>query len=113
MINGEVAHTWDVPADGSVHALGCQVEMERSSWVAMRHFPQLHTNPVNVIIDEQPIRISKESALWCAETIHQLWRSRGHTIRPDEREAARMAFDRALSTYAEIAANSPSTHPTN
>ncbi len=113
VINGEVAHSWSVPADGGVHALERQVDIERSSWVALRHFPQLHTNPVNVIIDEQPIRISRESALWCAETIHQLWRSRGHTIHPDEREAARLAFDRALKTYAEIAANSPSTRPAN
>jgi len=113
VINGEVAHSWSVPADGGVHALERQVDIERSSWLALRHFPQLHTNPVNVIIDEQPIRISRESALWCAETIHQLWRSRGHTIHPDEREAARLAFDRALKTYAEIAANSPSTRPAN
>jgi len=113
VINGEVAHSWSVPADGGVHALERQVDIERSSWLALRYFPQLHTNPVNVIIDEQPIRISRESALWCAETIHQLWRSRGHTIHPDEREAARLAFDRALKTYAEIAANSPSTRPAN
>ena len=108
VINGEVAHTWSVPADGVVHALECQVNVERSSWVALRHFPQLHTNPVNVIVDEQPIRISKESALWCTETIHQLWRSRGHTIRANEREAARKAFDQALNLYEQIASESPS-----
>ena len=108
VINGEVTHTWSIPADGGVHELECQADIERSSWVALRHFPQLHTNPVNVIVAEQPIRISKESALWCAETIHQLWRSRGHTIRAGEREAARKAFDQALALYEQIASESPS-----
>jgi len=108
VVNGVVAHTWTLPADGRKHHLEHQVRIDRSSWVALRHFPQLHTNPVNVTVNQQPIRISKESALWCAETIHQLWRSRSHTIHPEEREAARKGFDRALEIYQEIASQSPS-----
>jgi hypothetical protein len=108
VVNGVVAHTWTLPADGRKHHLEHQVRIDRSSWVALRHFPQLHTNPVNVTVNQQPIRISRESALWCAETIHQLWRSRGHTIHPEEQEAARKGFDRALEIYEEIASQSPS-----
>lgn len=109
VINGEVAHTWSVPADGREHAVECQVDIDQSSWVALRHFPQMHTNPVNVVVNHKPIRISRESARWCAETIHQLWRTRSHTIHPDERKAARKAFDEALRIYDEIASESPST----
>lgn len=108
VVNGQAVHSWEVPADGKEYMLNCTTEVDRSSWVALRHFPQLHTNPVNVIVQQKPIRISKESALWCAETIHQLWRSRGHTVAPEEREAARKAFDTALDIYAKIAEESPS-----
>src|SRR5688572_28024220 len=46
VVNGRgVAHR-DVPADGQVHGLQFRVPIEGSSWVALRHFPQLHTNPV-------------------------------------------------------------------
>ena len=39
-----------VPADGKLHDMKFEVPIERSSWVALRQFPQLHTNPVNVIV---------------------------------------------------------------
>ena len=49
----------------------------RVSWVALRHFPQMHTNPVNVIVGGKPIRASRESAQWCIGVIEQLWKVRG------------------------------------
>lgn len=103
VVNGLPVASKVVAANGQVHSLSFQVEIERSSWIALRHFPQLHTNPVNVIVDEKPIRASRESALWCAETIEQLWRSRESKIAEDERKAARAAFDRAIETYRKIA----------
>ena len=42
------------------------VPIERSSWVALRHFPQMHTNPVEVLVGGRPIRASRRSALWCS-----------------------------------------------
>ena len=108
VVNGVPQHSWEVPADGSEHDIECEVAITQSSWVALRQFPQLHTNPVNVIIQGKPIRVSRESALWCAETIHQLWRNRSHTIKEGERMDARRAFDEALSIYDRIAKESPS-----
>jgi hypothetical protein len=75
--------------------------------VALRSFPQLHTNPVDVLVAGQPIRASRKSALWCQECIEQLWRARHQMIAPAEREEARRAFDRAREIYRRIASECP------
>ena len=69
----------DVPADDKVHDVTFDVPIDKSSWVALRHFPQMHTNPVNVIVGGKPIRASRESAKWCIGVIEQLWKVRGQT----------------------------------
>jgi hypothetical protein len=103
IVNGQVADSIVIPADDQVHDLQFQVPIQRSSWVALRHFPQLHTNPVNVIVDNKPIRASKRDAQWCVGVIEQLWRIRGKDLPPDEKEQARKTFDKALEIYKKIA----------
>src|SRR5262249_2978466 len=102
------------------------VKIERSSWVALRHFPQMHTNPVNVIVNDQPIRASRKSAEWCIGTIEQLWRERGDpakmpisasdkvlapqrkpAVAPAEIEEAHRTFIRMIEVYRKIAADCP------
>ena len=107
IVNGQVAAKKIVPADGAIHELQFEVPIARSSWVALRHFPQLHTNPVNVIVAGKPIRASRASAQWCAESVKILWHNRHRFIKPAERPAAKAAYDRALKTYERIAAESP------
>ena len=93
-----------MPADDAVHELSIAVPIDQSSWVALRQFPQMHTNPVEVIVAGRPIRASRRSALWCIGVIEQLWRARGRGIAPGERDAARAAFDHAIEQYRRIAA---------
>ena len=50
---------------------------------------------------------SRASAQWCAESVKILWRNRHRFIKPAERPAAKVAYDRALKTYERIAAESP------
>jgi hypothetical protein len=107
MVNGRVAAAREVPADDRAHDLSFDVKIDRSSWVALRSFPQMHTNPVNVIVGGRPIRASRKSALWCIGTIEQLWRSRGGNIAPAEREEAHRTFQEAIRKYRAIAAESP------
>jgi hypothetical protein len=52
-------------------------------------------------------RCSRESALWCAETIKLLWKNRHRFIAEEERPAAKAAYDRAIERYVQIAAESP------
>ncbi|HBJ85779.1 MAG TPA: hypothetical protein DDZ88_18280 [Verrucomicrobiales bacterium] len=107
VVNGIVAATREVPADDQLHEVTFAVEIPRSSWVAVRHFPQLHTNPVNVIIADQPIRASRQSALWCIACIDQLWHVREKNIAPAERDEAKRTFEAAKEIYRRIAAEAP------
>ncbi len=78
--------------------------VEQSSWLALRQFPQLHTNPVNVLVAGKPIRASKKSAQWCIDVIEQLWRVRGPGILASERQEAHDTFQKALGIYRKIEA---------
>jgi hypothetical protein len=106
VVNGKAAAGKEVVADGQAHDLDFEIQIDRSSWVALRHFPQLHTNPVNVLVGDKPIRASRTSALWCIETIEQLWRTRERAIAAVERDEARKTFDQAIEKFRRIASES-------
>jgi hypothetical protein len=107
VVNGIAVAEQEVPADDKVHELMFSVPIDRSSWVALRHFPQMHTNPVNVLVGGKPIRASRRSALWCIGTIEQLWRVRGNGIAAAEREEAKKTFLKAIDVYRKIAVEAP------
>jgi hypothetical protein len=107
IVNGDVAAAQDVPADDEIHDLLFRVPVVRSSWMALRQFPQLHTNPVDVLIGGGPIRVSRNSALWCVGAIEQLWRARHAQIAAKEREEARRTFDQAIEYYQRVASEAP------
>jgi hypothetical protein len=104
VVNGQVVQSKDVPADDAPHDVSFDLQVERSSWVAIRHFPQMHTNPVTVLVAGKPIRASRASAQWCVGVIEQLWRVRGPGIKEDERAEAEKTFQKALAIYRKIAA---------
>jgi hypothetical protein len=107
VVNGKVVASQVVPADNREHELTFDVPVERSSWVALRQFPQLHTNPVNVLVAGKQIRASRASARWCIACIEQLWRARSRTVSPPERKEAEATFQRAIERYRQIAAEAP------
>jgi hypothetical protein len=102
VINGAVASSVEVPA-GKPHPVSFAARIDRSSWVALRQFPQLHTNPVNVLVAGKPIRASKASARWCLAMTERLWINRAKNIATEERGAAEQAFSDALAKYRKIA----------
>lgn len=107
VVNGRVVASQTVPADGAVHRLTFSAPVEQSSWIALRQFPQLHTNPVNVLVGGRPIRASRRSALWCAEMTEVLWKNREKNIAAGERAEARATFQRAIERYRALAAECP------
>ena len=108
VVNGAVVTSHQIPADGKPHELRIEIPVELSSWIAVRQFPQLHTNPVNVIVADKPVRASRSSALWCAESVRILWRNRQRFIAEPERAEARLGYERSLQNYLQRAAESPS-----
>jgi hypothetical protein len=107
VVNGRAVASAQVPADDKAHELRFKVKIDRSSWVALRHFPQMHTNPVNVLVGGKAIRASRKSALWCVACIEQLWRARSRAIAEGERPEAERTFRQAIERYRKIAAEAP------
>ncbi len=108
IVNGRAVASREVPADGRQHALEFAVPIARSSWIAIRQFPELHTNPVYAIVAGRPIRASRLSAQWALACVDQLWRVRARRIAESERAAAEMAYEEARAVYRRAAAESPS-----
>jgi len=106
VVNGRAVATRPVPADGKIHDLEFDAVIDQSSWIALRHFPELHTNPVTVLVGNRPIRASRNSARWCRDVVNQLWDARQKYIAEPERPAARAAYDRALKLFEQIATES-------
>jgi hypothetical protein len=104
IVNGQVKARTSVPADDQPHDVSFTVPIEQSSWVALRQFPQLHTNPVTVTVAGHPIRASKRSAQWCLGCVDQLWRQGDKRMTPAEREDARTAYEQARQYYRAIQA---------
>jgi hypothetical protein len=102
VVNGRVAARREVPADGRAHAVEFPIHVERSSWVALRQFPQLHTNPVFVLVGGKPVRASGDSARWALACIDQLWRARSRRIADGERAEAERAYEQARDYYRRV-----------
>ena len=78
------------------------VEIEHSSWVAVRIFPTVHTNPIFVEVGGKPIRASRRSAEWCIKAVDTCWNSKQNRIRTSEKAAASEAYNQARAIYAQI-----------
>ena len=103
VVNGLPVARRDIRADGNEHELEFEIAIERSSWVALRVFPSSHTNPIFVIVDEQPIR-SRRSAQWFLAGVDQLWSQKEWTYDADEMEDARQAYQHAREIYRRLIA---------
>ncbi len=102
IVNGLPVDQQVITADGTEVPVEFDVEIERSSWVAMRIMAASHTNPVIVQVDRQPVRASKLSAEWCLDSIDQVWLQKAMNIRSEERSAAREAYAVARTAYQKI-----------
>ncbi|HVX45383.1 MAG TPA: CehA/McbA family metallohydrolase, partial [Mycobacteriales bacterium] len=100
VVNGQPVATRTIVADGSEQDVAVDIDLERSSWVALRLLPSLHTQPIFVEIGDQPIRASRRSAQWLHDCVDALWAVKQGFIRPAERTEARAAYDQAQSVYA-------------
>ncbi|HLJ10611.1 MAG TPA: CehA/McbA family metallohydrolase [Planctomycetaceae bacterium] len=102
IVNGKAVATKPLVADGQQQTLSFDVPIERSSWVAVRILPSVHTNPVFVEVGEQPIRASKKSAEWCLKAVDVCWNAKVGSIRASEVDDARAAYDKARAVYAKV-----------
>ena len=102
IVNGNAVRRWIILLMERFD-LETDLSVDQSSWVALRQFPQLHTNPVEVILEGKPIRVSKGVLNGALKPSSNFGVREGHTIHESEQKPAKEAFDRALEIYREIA----------
>lgn len=102
IVNGYPVARTNLVADGTLRDVALEVPVERSSWVALRVLPSSHTNPVWVLIGDQPVRASRRSAEWCLKGVDQCWSQKERFIAKAELDDARAAYDHARQTYRRI-----------
>ena len=101
VVNGAVAATQKLVADGTIRTLTFDVAIDRSSWIAARILPSSHTNPVFAIVGGKPIRASRPSIEWCLNAVNQCWTQKAPRFRASELEDARKAYDHARQVYRQ------------
>ncbi|MET0622444.1 MAG: CehA/McbA family metallohydrolase [Pyrinomonadaceae bacterium] len=106
IVNGQPVARRNVPADGAAREVSFDIEVERSSWVALRILPSSHTNPVFVLVGGRPVRASRRSAEWCLKGVERCWSQKSPLISERERPAAARAYEHARETYRRIIAES-------
>ncbi|WP_232064498.1 CehA/McbA family metallohydrolase [Rhodocytophaga rosea] len=102
IVNGEVVATKDILADGNLQDISFDVPVAKSSWVALRILPSSHTNPIFVIVDNKPIRASRQSAEWCVKAVDQCWSQKESQISAKEKPEAQKAYQAAKEAYSKI-----------
>ncbi len=106
IVNGKSVATKTVEADGQVREIEFDVPIERSSWVAARILYSSHTNPMFVVVDDKPIRASRQSGEWCLAAVNQCWSQKAARIRAADMDAAREAYDHAREVYRRLISES-------
>ena len=107
IVNGYPVASQEITADGREQSLVFEHSFEKSSWAAIRVFPKAHTNPVFVLVNNQPIRANRHSADWCLRCVDQCWKSKSPTYREEERTNAERDYDTARQVFRTIAADTP------
>ncbi|MEZ5385518.1 MAG: CehA/McbA family metallohydrolase [Prosthecobacter sp.] len=106
LVNGSPIARKLVSADGHTEDITFDIEISRSSWVALRIFPSSHTNPIFVLVGDQPVR-EKRSLEWCLQGVDQCWSQKEAMIDPKEHADAVAAYEHARKVYRERLASSP------
>jgi len=90
-----------IEADGSMKDLSFEVEVEQSSWLAVRILPSAHTNPIWVNVGGKPVRASRRSIQWCLDSVEQCWKNKERFLKGAEHGQGVAAYDHARKVYRE------------
>lgn len=102
IVNGYPVATKSFTADADRHLIEFDRRFKQSGWAAVRVFPHAHTNPIYVVVDDQPIRGSVDSMRWCLAGVEQCWKSKQNTYAESEQQDAHAAYDHARTTYQQL-----------
>jgi hypothetical protein len=95
IVNGYAVDKKVITADGSFQEISFDAPIRKSSWVALRILPSAHSNPVFVVVNDKPIRASRQSAEWCLKGVERCWSQKERFIRANEMAEAKAAYEHA------------------
>jgi hypothetical protein len=104
VVNGRVAATKAVTADGSEQNVDFSLPIQQSSWVAIRIKGAAHTNPVFVLVDNMPVRASRASVEWIMRSLLEAYEAANPTWTEKESANARAAYGYSYAVYQKILA---------
>ncbi len=102
IVNGYPVAKKNIVADGRLQDVTFDTAIAHSSWIALRILPSSHTNPIFVVVGDEPIRASRRSAEWCLAGVDRCWSQKERFIKPAEMEDAKQAYAHARETYRKI-----------
>lgn len=102
--NGVPVASQQIRADGTEHEVRFTVEVDRSSWYALRIRPSSHTNPLFVLVEDRPIRASRRSIQWCIDSLEQCWRQKERFYKGAEHAQAVADYAHAREVYRKLLA---------
>jgi len=102
IVNGSPVAKTNLVADGALRDLVIPIQIERSSWVALRILPSSHTNPIWVLVDGKPFSPDRRSVEWCLKGVDQCWTQKQRFISAGEMQQAREAYDHASQVYRSL-----------
>ena len=102
VVNGIPVQKQEIAADGSPQEIRFELDIQRSSWIALRVLPSSHTNPLFLLVNGAPIRASRKSAKWCRTCVDVCWEQKSKRIRASELAEAAAAYDHARTVYDHI-----------
>jgi hypothetical protein len=102
IVNGSRVAMTNIVADGVLRELTIPVQIERSSWVALRILPSSHTNPIWVQVGGKPFLPDHRSVEWCLKGVDQCWSQKQRFISAGEMDQAKEAYDHARQVYRSL-----------
>jgi hypothetical protein len=104
VVNGRVAATKAVTADGSEQNVDFSLPIQQSSWIAIRIKGAAHTNPVFVLVDNMPVRASRASVEWIMRSLLEAYEAANPTWTEKDSANARAAYGYSYAVYQKILA---------
>jgi hypothetical protein len=100
LVNGQPVSKKMIVADGELRDVSFDVDIPRSSWVALRILPSSHSNPIFVLVDGKPIRASRRSVQWCLEAVDRCWKEKEKFLKAEVEEGRRV-YEHARTVYRQ------------
>ena len=102
VVNGYPVAKQEVKPDGSKTTVKFKHRISESCWVAMRVFPNAHTNPIYITVKNQPILGPTDSIRWWLAGVEQCWKSKQSVYAVDEQADAEAAYEHARKIYSDL-----------